>query len=254
MSPSREPMIEIKNLNAYYGDFRALKDITVKIPENRVTAIMGPSGCGKSTFIKCLNRMLETIEKARVEGEVIIGGTNIYDPKVDVLEIRKRVGMVFQEPNPLPMSIRENILYGPKIHGMNDGLDETLKGSLKAAGLWEEVKDRLDTSAFQLSGGQQQRLCIARALAVEPNVILMDEPTSSLDPVSSKKIEDLLTELRDIYGITVLVVTHNVHQAQRISDYTVFLYLGELLEHGSAEKVFENPEHDRTRKYIEGEL
>lgn len=249
-----EPMIEIDKLNAYYGDFQALENISVEIPENKVTAVMGPSGCGKSTFIMCLNRMLETIEEARVEGEVRIGGMNIYDPEMDVLEVRKRVGMVFQEPNPLPMSIRENILYGPKIHGMGDGLDEILKGSLKAAGLWEEVKDRLDTSAFQLSGGQQQRLCIARALAVEPNVILMDEPTSSLDPVSSKRIENLLTELRDIYGITVVVVTHDVHQAQRISDHTIFLYLGELLEHGSAEKIFEEPEHERTRKYIEGEL
>lgn len=249
-----ETMIEVEKLNAYYGDFRALKDIDTEIPENKVTAIMGPSGCGKSTFIKCLNRMLETIENARVEGEVRIGGKNIYDPDISPLDVRKRVGMVFQEPNPLPMSIEENILYGPKIHGMENGLEETLEGSLKAAGLWEEVKDRLDTSAYQLSGGQQQRLCIARALAIEPNVILMDEPTSSLDPVSSKRIEDLITELRDMYGITVVVVTHNVHQAQRIADYTIFLYLGELLEDGNAERVFEKPEHERTRKYIEGEL
>lgn len=254
MSPSREPMIEVDGLNAYYGDFQALKEINVDIPENRVTAVMGPSGCGKSTFIKCLNRMLETLEEAKVEGEVRIGGKNIYDPDVDVLKIRKRVGMVFQEPNPLPMSIRENVLYGPKIHGMTEELDETLMGSLKAAGLWEEVNDRLDTSAFQLSGGQQQRLCIARALAVEPNVILMDEPTSSLDPVSSKRIEDLLTELRDVYGITVVVVTHDVHQARRISDYTIFLYLGELLEHGNAREVFESPEKTKTEKYIEGKL
>ncbi len=253
MSPD-DHMIEIENLNAYYGDFQALEDISVEVPENKVTAVMGPSGCGKSTFIMCLNRMLETIEDARVDGEVRIGGMNIYDPEMDVLEVRKRVGMVFQEPNPLPMSIRENVLYGPKIHGTENGLEETLKGSLKAAGLWEEVKDRLDTSAFQLSGGQQQRLCIARSLAVEPKVILMDEPTSSLDPVSTQRIEDLLTELRDIYGITVVVVTHNVHQAQRISDYTIFLYLGELLEYGEADEVFENPEEERTRKYIEGEL
>lgn len=253
MSPNKH-MIEIENLNAYYGDFQALKNISVKIPENEVTAVMGPSGCGKSTFIMCLNRMLEAIGGARVEGEVKIGDMNIYGQDMDVLEVRKRVGMVFQEPNPLPMSIRKNVLYGPKIHGMENGLEETLRGSLKAAGLWEEVKDRLDTSAFQLSGGQQQRLCIARALAVEPKVILMDEPTSSLDPVSTKRIEELLTELRDIYGITVLVVTHDVHQAERISDYTVFLYLGKLLEHGKADKVFENPEEERTRKYIEGEL
>ena len=247
-------MIEVNDLNAYYGSFRALKDINAQIPENKVTSIMGPSGCGKSTFIKCLNRMLETLDEARVEGEVWIGDVNIYDENVDVLDVRKKVGMVFQEPNPLPMSIKENVLYGPKIHNFEDNLEETLENSLKAVGLWDEVKDRLDTSAFQLSGGQQQRLCIARALAVEPNVILMDEPTSSLDPVSSERIEDLLTDLRDTYGITVLVVTHDVHQSKRISDHTVFLYLGELLEDGPAEKVFENPTHERTRKYIKGKL
>lgn len=249
-----EPVVNIENLNAYYGEFHALEDITVKFPENRITAIMGPSGCGKSTFIKCLNRMLETIEEARVEGEVRIGGVNIYDPEVDVLSIRKKVGMVFQEPNPLPMSIKENILYGPKIHGTLEDEEEKLENSLRAVGLWSEVKDRLDISAFQLSGGQQQRLCIARALAVEPNIILMDEPTSSLDPVSSKKIENLLTDLRDVYGITVLVVTHDVHQAKRIADHTVFLYMGKLLEHGTADKIFENPEHTRTEKYVKGEL
>lgn len=254
MSPNNEPVIRINNLNAYYGDFQALEDIDVEIPENEVTAIMGPSGCGKSTFIKCLNRMLETIEDAKVEGEVWIGDVNIYSPDVDVLEIRKKVGMVFQEPNPLPMSIRENVLYGPKIHGQENELEETLEGSLKAVGLWEEVKDRLDKSAFQLSGGQQQRLCIARALAVEPRVILMDEPTSSLDPVSSKKIENLLTDLRDTYGITVLVVTHDVHQAKRIADYAVFLYMGKLLEDGPAERVFTDPEHELTKNYIEGKL
>ena len=250
---SEEAMVKIRDLNAYYDDFRAIKDMDTDIPENKVTAIMGPSGCGKSTFIKCLNRMLETIEGARVEGEVWIGDTNIYDPEVDVLDIRKRVGMVFQEPNPLPMSIKENVLYGPKLHNF-DGLDETLENSLKAAGLWDEVNDRLDTSAFQLSGGQQQRLCIARALAVEPNVILMDEPTSSLDPVSSETIENLLTDLRDVYGLTVIVVTHDVHQAKRIADHALFLYMGELLEEGSATEVFENPDHDRTRKYIKGKL
>lgn len=253
MSQDRE-MIKIEDLNAYYGDFRALEDIKISIPENKVTAIMGPSGCGKSTFIKCINRMLETVEDARIEGEIKIDGMNIYDPSVDILEIRKKVGMVFQEPNPLPMSIKENILYGPKIHGFEDGMEESLKSSLKASGLWEEVKDRLDKSAFDLSGGQQQRLCISRALAVEPQVLLMDEPTSSLDPVSSKKIEDLLTDLRDVYGITVLIVTHDVHQAKRVADHTMFLYMGELLEHGDAEKIFEDPEHERTRKYIQGEL
>lgn len=249
-----EPVVNIENLNAYYGEFHALEDITVKFPENRITAIMGPSGCGKSTFIKCLNRMLETIEEARVEGEVRIGGVNIYEPEVDVLSIRKKVGMVFQEPNPLPMSIKENILYGPKIHGTLEDEEEKLENSLRAVGLWSEVKDRLDISAFQLSGGQQQRLCIARALAVEPNIILMDEPTSSLDPVSSKKIENLLTDLRDVYGITVLVVTHDVHQAKRIADHAVFLYMGKLLEHGTADKIFENPEHTRTEKYVKGKL
>lgn len=250
----KEELVEIKNLNAYYGDLHALKDISVSIPEKKITSIMGPSGCGKSTFIKCLNRMLETVEEAQVKGEVWIGDTNIYDPDVEVLDVRTKVGMVFQEPNPLPMSIKENILYGPRIHGFNDDEEEILEGSLKAAGLWKEVKDRLDTSAFQLSGGQQQRLCIARALAVEPNIILMDEPTSSLDPTSSKTIENLMNDLRDMYGITVIVVTHDVHQAKRIADYTIFLYMGELLEHGHADEVFENPEHNRTKRYIDGEL
>ncbi|MFP4006136.1 MAG: phosphate ABC transporter ATP-binding protein [Candidatus Hadarchaeia archaeon] len=249
-----EPVVKVEGLNAFYGDFHALENISVNIPENKITAIMGPSGCGKSTFIKCLNRMLETVEGARVEGEVRIGSVNIYDPDVDVLSIRKKVGMVFQEPNPLPMSIKENILYGPKIHDELENEDQKLENSLKTVGLWSEVKDRLDISAFQLSGGQQQRLCIARALAVEPNIILMDEPTSSLDPVSSKKIEDLLTDLRDAYGITVLVVTHDVHQAKRIADHALFLYMGKLLEHGEASKIFENPEHARTQKYIKGKL
>lgn len=253
MAPG-ESLVKVKNLNAFYGDFHALKDISVKIPERKITAIMGPSGCGKSTFIKCLNRMLETIEGAKVKGEVRVGEKNIYNRDVDVLEVRKRVGMVFQEPNPLPMSIKENVLYGPKIHGFEDGLEEALEGSLKAVGLWKEVKDRLNTSAFQLSGGQQQRLCIARALAVEPMAILMDEPTSSLDPVSSKKIENLLTDLRDVYGITVAVVTHDVHQAKRIADHALFLYMGKLLEHGTAKRIFEGPKHERTRKYVEGEL
>jgi len=249
-----EPVIETENLNAYYDDFHALKDITASAPENKITAIMGPSGCGKSTFIKCLNRMLETVKGAKIEGKVKIGDTDIYDPEVNELDIRKKIGMVFQKPNPLPMSIKENVLYGPKIHDFDNDLDESLRSSLKAVGLWEEVKDRLDTSAFQLSGGQQQRICIARALAVEPQVILMDEPTSSLDPVSSKKIEELLTDLRDMYGITVLIVTHDVHQAKRVADHALFLYMGELLEDGPAERVFEDPDHERTKKYIEGEL
>lgn len=251
---TEEELVEIENLNAYYGDFHALKDISISLPEKNITAIMGPSGCGKSTFIKCLNRMLETIEGARVEGEVRIEGENIYKPDFDVLEVRKKVGMVFQEPNPLPMSIEDNILYGPRIHGFEEDEEEILEGSLKAAGLWEEVKDRLNTSAFQLSGGQQQRLCIARALAVEPRVILMDEPTSSLDPTSSKKIENLMTDLKEVYGITVIVVTHDVHQAERIADHTVFLYLGQLLEAGPAKKVFKKPKHDKTKKYVEGKL
>ncbi|KXB09183.1 hypothetical protein AKJ35_01270 [candidate division MSBL1 archaeon SCGC-AAA833F18] len=251
---SEKTLIEIDKLNAFYGDFQALKNISVNIPENKITAIMGPSGCGKSTFIKCLNRMLETIEEARVEGEVRIEGKNIYDPDVDVLGVRKKIGMVFQKPNPLPMSIKENVLYGPKIHGYTSGMNETLEGSLRAVGLWKEVNDRLDTSAFQLSGGQQQRLCIARAIAVEPRVILMDEPTSSLGPTASKRIEGLMKDLKDIYGLTVVVVTHDVHQAKRISDHTIFLYIGELLEYGPARRVFKNPEHERTKKYVEGEL
>jgi len=247
-------MIETERLNAYYGDFQALKSINAEIPGNKVTAIMGPSGCGKSTFIKCLNRMLETIEEAKIEGKVRIDDINIYKPDVDALNIRKKIGMVFQDPNPLPMSIKENVLYGPRIHGYDDGLEETLEGSLKASGLWKEVKNRLDSPAFQLSGGQQQRLCISRALAVEPQVVLMDEPTSSLDPVSSKRIEDLLTDLRDVYGITVIIVTHDVHQAKRVADHVLFLYMGELLEDGPSEKLFKNQEHEKTKKYVEGEL
>ncbi len=245
--------IKIRDLNAFYGDFQALEEIETEIPENKITAVMGPSGCGKSTFIKCLNRILETTEEARIDGEVIIDGTNIYDPGVEVLKVRKKVGMVFQEPNPLPMSIRENLTYGPKTHG-HDGLDGTVKESLKAVGLWKEVKDRLETSAFQLSGGQQQRLCIARALSIEPKIILMDEPTSSLDPVSSEKIEQLLTDLRDDYGLTIVVVTHNVHQAKRLADHVLFLYMGELLESGEAEEIFNNPDHQRTLKYINGDI
>lgn len=241
----------VKNLDLYYSDFHALKDINLEIPQNEITAFIGPSGCGKSTFLKCLNRMNDLVEGCRITGEVTLDGEDIYGD-MDINLLRKRVGMVFQKPNPFPMSVYDNIAYGPRTHGIRSKakLDEIVERSLRQAAIWEELKDRLKKSALGLSGGQQQRLCIARALAVEPEVILMDEPTSALDPISTSKIEDLAIELKDKY--TIIMVTHNMQQATRISDRTVFFLLGEIIETGKTEELFSMPKDRRTEDYITG--
>lgn len=242
--------IDVEGLNVYYTDEPAIKNISIKIPSNNITALIGPSGCGKTTFLRSLNRMND-IHKARVEGKVLIDDTDIYNSKVDTIQLRRRVGMVFQQPNPFPMSIYDNVAYGPRIHGVeNKKLDRIVEDSLKKAALWEEVKDRLDHNALRFSGGQQQRLCIARALAVDPDVILFDEPCSALDPTSTAKIEDLLRKLRKDY--TIVIVTHNMQQAGRVSDYTAFFLMGELIEFGETEKIFEKPQDRRTEEYITG--
>ncbi len=247
-----EYKMEIQNLNVWYGDNHVLKDVDLKILENQVTALIGPSGCGKSTLLMTLNRLIELIDGARVEGRVLLDGEDIYNHDVDVTDIRRRVGMVFQKPNPLPKSIYENVAYGPRIHGVRDKkkLDRIVKKSLQAVGLWDEVHDRLNDSAFNLSVGQQQRLCIARALAVKPEVLLMDEPCSALDPTTTRKIEEVIRALKTT--ITVVIVTHNMHQAMRVSDYTAFLYMGRIAEYGETEQVFKNPKNPLTRDYING--
>ena len=244
--------ISIQNLHLHYGDFEALKGITMEIPSHEITAFIGPSGCGKSTCIKTLNRMNDLIPNCRITGNVSIDGEDIYDPKVDTTLLRKKVGMVFQQPNPFPMSIYDNIAYGPRIHGIKGKaeLDAIVEKSLRGAALWDEVKDRLKRSALGLSGGQQQRLCIARTLAVEPDVILMDEPTSALDPISTSKIEDLAIELKKDY--TIIIVTHNMQQAARISDRTAFFLLGEMVEYGETPQLFAKPQDERTERYITG--
>lgn len=243
---------EAKNVNFYYGDFHALKDISMTFEPNTVTALIGPSGCGKSTFLRLFNRMNELIGDTRLEGLVTVDGKNIYAKDVQVDEIRKRIGMVFQKPNPFPKSIYENVAYGLRVNGINKKsiLDEVVETSLKKAALWEEVKDHLKKSAMAISGGQQQRLCIARALAVEPHLLLMDEPASALDPISTSKVEDLIFELKQQY--TIIIVTHNLQQAGRISDYTGFFYLGSLIEHDKTQKMFLNPADERTQSYITG--
>ncbi len=245
-------IIETEKINLWYDDNHALTDITMHIQENKVTALIGPSGCGKSTLIRVFDRMNDIIEGCRIEGKVFFKGKDIYGPDTDVIEIRKRIGMIFQKPNPFPMSVYDNVAYGPVIHGVRkrDELDTIVERSLKLAALWDEVKDRLDESAVGLSGGQQQRLCIARALAVEPEVILMDEPTSALDPIATTKIENLIRDLKKEY--TVVIVTHNMQQAARISDYTGFLYLGKLIEFGNTIQIFEKPREELTEKYITG--
>lgn len=242
---------DIKNLDLYYGDFHALKNVNMKIPKNEITAFIGPSGCGKSTFLKSLNRMNDLVEGCKITGDIRLDGEDIYGT-MDVNELRKRVGMVFQSPNPFPMSIYDNIAYGPRTHGIRSKsrLDEIVEKSLRQAAIWDEVKDRLKKSALGMSGGQQQRLCIARALAVEPEVILMDEPTSALDPISTSKIEDLALELKDKY--TIIMVTHNMQQAARISDNTAFFLLGEVIEYSKTEKMFSMPQDKRTEDYITG--
>ncbi|MDI3486483.1 MAG: phosphate transport system ATP-binding protein [Methanolobus sp.] len=243
--------IEVKNLNLWYGENHALHDIAIDIPKNSVTAFIGPSGCGKSTFLRCLNRMNDLIPSCRIEGNVTINGEDIYSKETDVVDLRKRVGMVFQKPNPFPMSIFDNISYGPKIHGMGKKeMPEIVENALKSGALWGEISDRLDASALDLSGGQQQRLCIARTLAVKPEVILFDEPCSALDPISTSKIEDLILELKKDY--TIVIVTHNMQQAARISDYTAFFLLGDLIEFGKTNQIFENPQQKETEDYITG--
>jgi phosphate transport system ATP-binding protein len=245
-------IIQTKALNLWYGDHQALDQISIEIPPNQITALIGPSGCGKSTFLKTLNRMNDLIPGVRIDGEVTYRGKNIYDPDVDITGLRKQIGMVFQKANPFPMSIYDNIAYGPRIHGVRSRLklDEIVENSLRDAAIWEEVKDRLKTSALGLSGGQQQRLCIARALAVEPDILLMDESTSALDPISTSKIEDLAVELKSKY--TVIMVTHNMQQATRVSDRTAFFLLGELVEFGETEQIFSTPGDKRTEDYITG--
>ncbi|MEW6595430.1 MAG: phosphate ABC transporter ATP-binding protein PstB [Thermodesulfobacteriota bacterium] len=250
--PIENPQVEVENLNLYYGEAQALKSISFGIPKTNVTALIGPSGCGKSTFIRCINRMNDLIDAIRIEGALKIDGENILDPAMDVIELRRRVGMVFQKWNPFPKSIYENVIYGLRIAGVNDKqvLDETVEKSLKRAALWDEVKDRLHQSAMGLSGGQMQRLCIARAIAVHPEIILMDEPCSALDPRSTARIEDLIRELRGEY--TIIIVTHNMQQAARISDYTAYMYLGELIEYGPTKRIFTKPVKQETEDYITG--
>lgn len=242
---------EIKNLDLYYGDFKALKNINLELPEKQISAFIGPSGCGKSTLLKSLNRMNDLVEGCKITGQITLDGVDIYK-NMDVNLLRKKVGMVFQKPNPFPMSVYDNVAYGPRTHGIHNGakLDEIVERSLKQAAIWDELKDRLKKSALGLSGGQQQRLCIARALAVEPEVILMDEPTSALDPISTSKIEELAVELKDRY--TIIMVTHNMQQATRISDKTAFFLLGEVVEFGDTEQLFSMPQDKRTENYITG--
>ena len=248
------PIITAKNLNLWYGDFKALKDISLDMGEREITALIGPSGCGKSTFLKVLNRMNdpELVPGLRIEGEALYRGMNLLDKSVDVTALRKKIGMVFQKANPFPMSIYDNIAYGPRLHGVRSKaqLDDLVEKSLRGAAIWDEVKDRLKKSALGLSGGQQQRLCIARALAVEPDVLLMDEPTSALDPGSTMRIEELMSELKEKY--TVVIVTHNMQQAARISDETAFFLLGEMIEKGPTEEIFSRPKDKRTEDYITG--
>lgn len=247
-----EPIMQIKDLNLWYGDHQALYDISVDLPRNEITALIGPSGCGKSTFLKTLNRMQDLTPGVKITGEVMYDGSNIYDPSVDVTWLRKRIGMVFQKANPFPMSIYDNIAYGPRTHGIRGKakLDEIVEKSLRDAAIWDEVKDRLKTSALGMSGGQQQRLCIARALAVEPDILLMDESTSALDPISTGKIEELAVQLKEKY--TVVMVTHNMQQAARVSDRCAFFLLGELVEFDRTEVMFSTPKDKRTEDYITG--
>ncbi len=246
------PVLDVRSLSLWYGASRALQDISLEIPARRITAFIGPSGCGKSTLLRCFNRMNDLVADVRIEGQVLFEGRNVFDPKVDVTDLRKRIGMVFQKSNPFPKSVYENVAYGCRIHGVRrrQQLDEIVERSLRGAALWDEVKDRLDESALGLSGGQQQRLCIARAIAVEPDVILLDEPCSALDPIATAKVEELMGELKNRY--TLVIVTHNMQQASRVSDFTAFLYLGRLVEYGETEKLFLNPSRKQTEDYITG--
>ena len=245
-------ILEVKDMNLWYSNFQALKNINMEIPENQITAFIGPSGCGKSTFLKSLNRMNDLVDGVKITGSITYENQNILDESIDVNQLRREIGMVFQKPNPFPMSIYDNIAYGPRTHGIKNKLqlDEIVEESLKLAAIWDEVKDRLNKSALGLSGGQQQRLCIARALAVKPKILLMDEPTSALDPISTSKIEDLISELKT--KLTIVIVTHNMQQAVRVSDKTAFFLLGELIEYADTEKMFSFPEDKRTEDYITG--
>lgn len=245
------PHIVVENLNLWYGEKQALKNISLQVPRNSVTALIGPSGCGKSTFIRCLNRMNDLVKNCRIEGKVLIENEDIYGKGVDVVELRKQIGMVFQKPNPFPMSIYDNVAYGPRIHGVNKkDIDGVVRDALRSAALFEETSDRLKSSALSLSGGQQQRLCIARTLAVKPGIILFDEPTSALDPISTARIEDLIMNLKKDY--TIVIVTHNMQQAARISDYTGFFLMGELIEFGQTRQIFHSPKEKSTEDYITG--
>lgn len=248
----QEPCIEVKNLSLYYGDKQALRQINMVIPRQRVVAFIGPSGCGKSTLLRCFNRMNDLVDSCRIEGSIIHEGRDIYAPGVNVAQLRRRVGMVFQKPNPFPKSIYENVAYGLRLLGIKDKaqLDDTVERSLKGAALWDEVKDRLDSNGLSLSGGQQQRLVIARAIALEPDVLLLDEPCSALDPISTAKIEELLIELKTRF--TIVIVTHNMQQAARVSDYTAYMYLGDLIEYGETEQIFFKPNRSETEDYITG--
>ena len=247
--------VQVEGLSVWYRDKQILKDIYISIPEKKITAVMGPSGCGKTTFLKSLNRLIEIHEGFRVYGKVLLDGKNIYDPDVDPMDIRARIGMVFQKPNPFPhLSIYDNVVVGLKLRGITDKkyLDRIVRETLEKVGLWDEVKDRLRSSAAKLSGGQQQRLCIARALALNPEVLLLDEPTSALDPLATAKIENLLVDLKKEY--TIIIVTHNIQQAARISDYAAFLYMGQLIEFGETKEIFTNPKNELTEKYVEGKI
>ena len=249
---TKKEIIKTVKLNLWYGDKQALYDVNMSVLANKITALIGPSGCGKSTLIRCFNRMNDVIDKCKITGSIFFEGNDIYHCDVDAVEIRKKIGMVFQKPNPFPKSIYENIAYGPRVQGNNNkkSLDTIVENSLKVAALWDEVSDRLHESAMGLSGGQQQRLCIARSLAIEPEIILMDEPCSALDPIATAKIEDLMLELKKKY--TVIIVTHNMQQAARVSDFTAYMYLGKLIEFGPTKQIFENPNEELTENYITG--
>ncbi len=247
--------IKARGVDVFYGSNQALFGIDLDINPHEVTALIGPSGCGKSTFLRCINRMNDVIDSCRVDGEIIINNENIYNPQIDVVELRARIGMVFQKPNPFPKSIYDNVAYGPRIHGLTDtrtALDEVVENSLQRAGLWEEVKDRLDAPGTSLSGGQQQRLCIARAIAVSPEILLMDEPCSALDPIATAVIEELIHELRQ--GFTIVIVTHSMQQAARVSQRTAYFHLGKLIEHGDTKNIFTRPQHQQTEAYISGKV
>lgn len=249
-----EPVVEVRDLDLYYGETQALNKISLDVPKNQATAFIGPSGCGKSTLLRCFNRLNDLIDGVTIKGEINILGENIYDPRIDITDLRKRVGMVFQKSNPFPKSIYENVAYGARIAGVTKKsvLDDIVEKSLKGAALWDEVSDRLDENALGMSGGQMQRLCIARAIAVEPDILLMDEPCSALDPIATSKIEDLITELKQQY--TILIVTHNMQQASRVSDYTAFMYLGSLIEYDKTENIFLNPSKKQTEDYVSGKF